>query len=105
MQVEFLSLNVKKSKKFLDMEGIFCIFSRSFHKICDKKYHNNPALVLPRRSKMVKKIVALMALMLCVSVAVISLSGCAKKKAEQPAAEQAAPADSVQAPVDTAAVK
>jgi hypothetical protein len=103
MQVEFLSQNVKKSKKILDMEGIFCIFSRSFHKICDKKNHNNP--VLSRRSKMVKKIVALMALLLCASVAVVTLSGCAKKKAEQPAVEQAAPADTTQAPADTAAAK
>jgi hypothetical protein len=54
---------------------------------------------------MVKKVVALMALMLCVSVAVVTLSGCAKKKAEQPAAEQAAPADTTQAPADTAAAQ
>jgi len=53
---------------------------------------------------MVKKIVALVALMLCVSVAVISLSGCAKKKAEQPATE-VAPADTTQVPVDTTAVQ
>lgn len=53
---------------------------------------------------MVKKIVALMALMLCMSVAVVTLSGCAKKKAE-PAAEQAAPADTTKAPVDTTAAK
>jgi hypothetical protein len=54
---------------------------------------------------MVKKIVALMALMLCMSAAVVTLSGCAKKKAEQPAAQQAAPADTTKAPVDTTAAK
>ena len=43
---------------------------------------------------MVKKIIALM---FCVSVAVLAISGCAKK-AEQPAAEQV-PADSTAAPV------
>ncbi len=53
---------------------------------------------------MVKKIVALMALMLCMSVAVVTISGCAKKKAEQPA-EQTAPVDSTAAPVDTTAVQ
>jgi hypothetical protein len=85
------------------MEGFFCIFRGSIIEICDKIYHITQ--VQTRRSKMVKKIVALMALMLCMSVAVVSLSGCAKKKAEQPAAEQAAPADTTQAPVDTTAVK
>jgi hypothetical protein len=54
---------------------------------------------------MVKKIVALMALMLCISVAVVTMSGCAKKKAEQPVPEQAAPADTTKAPVDTTAAK
>jgi hypothetical protein len=54
---------------------------------------------------MVKKIVAVMALMLCMSAAVVTLSGCAKKKAEQPAAQQAAPADTTKAPVDTTAAK
>jgi len=54
---------------------------------------------------MVKKIVALLALMLCMSVALVTVSGCAKKKAEQPPAEQVAPADTTAVPVDTTAVK
>ncbi len=54
---------------------------------------------------MVKKVVALLALMLCMSVAVATLSGCAKKKTEPAPAEQVAPADTTQAPVDTTAVK
>ena len=50
---------------------------------------------------MVKKFFALM---LCLSLAVITVSGCAKKKAEQPAAEQV-PVDTTAAPVDTTAVQ
>ena len=53
---------------------------------------------------MVKKLIALMVLMLCMSVAVVTISGCAKKKAEQPATEQV-PTDSTAAPADTAAAQ
>jgi hypothetical protein len=54
---------------------------------------------------MVKKLVAVMMLMLCMSVAVVSISGCAKKKAPE-AAQQAVPADSTSAPAaDTTVVK
>jgi hypothetical protein len=42
----------------------------------------------------------LIAVLLCVSVSVLTLSGCAKKKAET-TTEQAAPADSTAAAVDT----
>lgn len=47
-----------------------------------------------------KKLISVLVLLLCVSVAVLSVSGCAKKKAEE-AVEQAAPTDTTQ--VDTTA--
>jgi len=48
-----------------------------------------------------KKLIALVALMLCVSVSVLTISGCAKKKAET--TTEQAPADTTKAPaaVDT----
>ena len=49
---------------------------------------------------MLKKLVALVAVLLCVTVAVLMLNGCAKKQAET-TTEQAAPADSTAAPADT----
>lgn len=54
-----------------------------------------------------KKLISVLALLLCVSVAVITVSGCAKKKAEK-ATEQVAPTDTTQVDTtatDTTAVK
>ncbi len=53
-----------------------------------------------RRWNVLKKLVALVAVLLCVTVAVLMLNGCAKKQAET-TTEQAAPADSTAAPADT----
>lgn len=45
---------------------------------------------------MLKKLIALVAVILCVSISVLALSGCAKKKAET--TTEQAPADTTKAP-------